>query len=96
MRGASSPNSSSSRASSRVDPRALAELVEIELVLLVRSSPRARFLRSARARRGELLADDPQRQELVALQAQDRLEALDVVLAEQAIAALRARGASSP
>src|SRR4029079_11918881 len=37
-----------------------------------------------------LLAEHPQRQELVALQAQDRLEALDVVLAEEPVAALRA------
>src|SRR4051812_26342301 len=41
-----------------------------------------------RGGRAQLLADDPQRQELVALQAQDRLEPLDVVLAEQPVAAL--------
>ena len=40
-----------------------------------------------RRRRRELLADHPQRQELVALQAQDRLQPLDVVLAEQPVAA---------
>ena len=39
---------------------------------------------------GELLADHAQRQELVALEAQDRLEPLDVVLAEEPVAALRA------
>ena len=37
----------------------------------------------------ELLADHPQRQELVALQAKDRLEPLDVVLAEEPVATLR-------
>src|SRR6185437_16928171 len=38
---------------------------------------------------GELLADHAQGQELVALQPEDRLEPLDVVLAEQPVAALR-------
>ena len=38
----------------------------------------------------ELLADHPQRQELVALHAQDRLQALDVGLAVEAVAARRA------
>jgi hypothetical protein len=37
----------------------------------------------------ELLADHAQRQELVALQAQDRAQPLDVLLCEQAIAAAR-------
>ena len=43
-----------------------------------------------RARAVELLADDPERQELVALEPQDRREALDVVGREQPIAAARA------
>src|SRR5262249_60463226 len=38
--------------------------------------------------RRQLLTDHPQRQELISLQAQDRLQALDVVLAEEPIAAL--------
>src|SRR5204863_9030430 len=38
---------------------------------------------------GQLLPDHAQRQELVALEPQDRLEALDVVLAEEPVAALR-------
>jgi hypothetical protein len=37
--------------------------------------------------RGELLADDPQRQELVALQAQDGAQARDVGLRVQPVAA---------
>src|SRR2546429_584889 len=37
-----------------------------------------------------LLPDDPERQELVPLQAQDRLQALDVVLAEEPVTALGA------
>jgi hypothetical protein len=41
---------------------------------------------------GELLPDHPKRQELVALQPQDRLEPLDVLLAEQPVAAARALG----
>ena len=61
-----------------------------------RRAPRRRRRRSfARARR-ELLADHAQRQELVALEAQDRLEPLDVVLAEQAVAALRALRRQQP
>src|SRR5207248_818588 len=43
-----------------------------------------------RERRGQFLADHPQRQELVPLQAQNRLQAVDVVLGEEAVAALRA------
>src|SRR5919201_3958459 len=42
-----------------------------------------------RRRRCELLADDVQRQKLVALETEDRLEPLDVFVAEHAIAALR-------
>src|SRR3984885_11572767 len=38
---------------------------------------------------GELLADHPQREELVALQAQDRPQALDVALRVETVAALR-------
>ena len=44
----------------------------------------------ARAPGGELLADDPQRQELVALQAQDRAQPLHVAARVEAIAAGRA------
>jgi len=45
-----------------------------------------------RAGRGELLADDAERQELVTLQPQNRLEPLDVVLAEHPVTALRPAG----
>ena len=44
----------------------------------------------ARAARGELLADDAQRQELVALQAQDRAQALHVAAGVEPVAARRA------
>jgi hypothetical protein len=70
---------------------ALAELAGVDLLFGVgerRGSPAA--LRLARSGRGQLLADDPQRQELVALEAQDRLQTLDVVLVEEAVAAFRA------
>src|SRR5262249_50884036 len=46
-----------------------------------------------RARRVQLVADHAQRQELVALEPQDRLEPREVVLAEQAVAARRPFGA---
>ena len=49
-----------------------------------------------RAGRVELLADHAQRQELVALEAQDRLQPLEVLGAEQAVAALRAPRSEQP
>ena len=89
-RGSRSPYSSSSRTNSRVDAGALAELVEVD------PRPRRRERRPAgalaapgRAGRRELLPDHAQRQELVALEPEDRLEALDVVLGEEPVAALR-------
>ena len=59
-----------------------------------RSPPPARAGRRRGASRGrrsghELLADHPQRQELVALQAQDRDQSLDIGLGEQPVAAAR-------
>ena len=44
---------------------------------------------------GQLLADHPQRQELVALQAQDRAQPFDVGLAVEAVAAGACGAASS-
>ena len=44
----------------------------------------------------ELVADHAQRQELVALQAQDRAQALDVLLREEAVAAARALRMQQP
>src|SRR5436190_2959756 len=75
----------------RRDRRALAQLAEIELVILLadrRSAAAAPFLAGAR-RRCQLLPDHAQWEELVALEAQDGLEPLDVVVAEEPVAALR-------
>ena len=73
------------------DGRALAQLGLVDLVLVAEdadaAAPRAV---ARRARAVELLADDPQRQELVALQPQDRRQPLDVVRREQPVAAARA------
>src|SRR4051794_33206171 len=72
-------------------PGPLAERRERQLLLVARE-PRGTAapagLRGGRRR--ELLADHAQRQGLVALQAQDRLEPLDVLLVEQAVPALGA------
>src|SRR5207249_10829016 len=67
-----------------------AELLERELALpLLEARDTAAPLR-LRARRRELLPDHAQRQELVPLEPQDRLQPLDVLLAEEAVATLRA------
>src|SRR5919199_3098557 len=72
------------------DPGAPAELPEVEVLLAAEPErPRPLAVLPASGRR-ELLADHPQRQELVALEAQDRLQPLDVLLAEEPVAALRA------
>src|SRR6478735_5524867 len=73
------------------DRRPLAELAEVQLIVGVRQADcaaSAPFLARA-GWRGELLSDHAQRQEFVALQAQNRLQPLDVVLAEEPVAALR-------
>ncbi len=57
---------------------------------------RAAALALRAAAGGELLADHAQRQELVPLQPQDRLEPLDVLLAEEAVAAARALRREQP
>src|SRR5579884_11777 len=72
-----------------VDACALAELLEIELLLSLVDHAAAPTPVLAGAR-FELLPDDAERQELVALQAEDRLQALHVVLREEPVAALRA------
>src|ERR671937_1506031 len=61
--------------------------MQVELAFFRRQPAPA--LAVARGGCGELLADDAERQELVALQAQDRLQPLDVFLAEEPVAALR-------
>src|SRR5579864_377526 len=72
----------------RLDPRTLAERLELEpfLRLAERRTPAPPLLARAGS---ELLADHAQRQELVALHAQDRLERLHVLLGEEPVAALR-------
>src|SRR6202022_4548327 len=61
-------------------PGALAELGEVDLALMFGERGRpAPFPLALRGRR-ELLPDHAQRQELVSLETQDRLEALDVLL----------------
>ena len=74
-----------------VDAGALAELREVELAPPARRAraDAAACARPRRARR-ELLPDHAERQELVALQPQDRLQPLDVLLAEEPVAAARA------
>src|SRR6266545_7469632 len=73
--------------------RTRAERLEVDL-LLVRTQPASGgTLTVGRAkRRGQLLPDDAQREELVALQAQDHLQAVDVVIGKQAVPALRPPG----
>src|SRR6266700_3529626 len=70
----------------------LAELGQVDIVLGVRD-PGARPVASLgalrRARRGQLLANHPQGEKLVALQPQNRLETLDVLFAEEPVATLR-------
>src|SRR5947199_3629686 len=73
------------------DRRPLAQLAEVELVLGLGDPPRAPApaLLARPRRRCELLPDHAQGQELVALEPEDGLEPLDVVLAEEPVAALR-------
>src|SRR4051794_24101199 len=72
------------------DPRPLAELVQLDLRLLLAERERPAPAAVAHGRRRELLADHPQGQELAALQAQHGAQPLDVVLAVEPVAALRA------
>ena len=69
----------------------LAQLGEVQLVVRLGQPgrPLAAALLPGSRRRGQFLPDHAQRQELVALEPQDRLEPLDVVLAEEPVAALR-------
>ena len=81
-RGSSSPNSSSSRARLRSMP-ARAQSVSRSISSSVPARERGTAAAALLARpRLQLLADHAQRQELVALQAQDRLQPLHVLLGE--------------
>ena len=79
-------------------PARLTELGEVELRLLLAEPGRAGAACAPRRRAAgcELLPDHPQRQELVALQPQDRLQPLDVLLAEEPVAAARALRRQQP
>ena len=79
-----------------VDARMGAELVELEVRLLPTQPDRLPPSARLGTRRGELLSDDSQRQELVALQPENRLQAVDVLLAEQAIPARRPARSQEP
>src|SRR6266545_2216541 len=77
--------------------RALGELARVELLLRARQACGALSpLRLRHRRRRQLLADHPERQELVTLEAQDRSQALDVVLVEEPVAALGALRREQP
>src|SRR5256714_4321110 len=80
----------------RGDARALAEAFEIDAVLVLAERRGAALAPLLPRPGGELLADHPQREELVALEPEDRLEPLDVVLAEQPVAPLRALRRQQP
>src|SRR5206468_8662287 len=73
-----------------VDPGALAELLQVEFGLLGRQARSPAPLAIARGGRRKLLADHAQREKLVALQPQNRLQPLEVLFAEEPVAALRA------
>src|SRR4051794_21220181 len=68
------------------DPGPPAELGHLDLLLLP-TQARGPTLDAVGRRSPKLLPDHAQRQELVALKAQDRHEALDVGLGEEAVAA---------
>ena len=84
-----SPNCSSSRTRERSMPARSHSVVDVERRLLVVAEGGRRALTPCLRRAGrELLADDAQRQELVALQAQNRPQPLEVLVAEEPVAAL--------
>src|SRR6266508_685239 len=70
--------------------RTRAERLEVDLLLVCTEPAPGGTLAVGRAkRRGQLLPDDAQWEELVALQPQDRLQPVDIVIGEQAVPALR-------
>src|SRR5207244_4206976 len=77
------------------DAGAVAELLQVEL-LLPRVDHAAAPATLLAGTGFELLPDHAQRQELVALQAQNRLQPLDVVLREEPVATLRAPRVQQP
>src|SRR3954469_8278022 len=79
----------------RVDARALAKLGQVELGLFLAQAGTPALAVTC-GRRGQLLADNPQWQKLVSLQPQNRLEPLQVVLAEEPVTALRSAWSEQP
>src|SRR5262245_22490370 len=71
------------------DARAAAELVEVDLLDRIAKPARPPPLAVGGSGSGELVADHAQRQELVALEPQDRLEPFEVMVGEEAVAATR-------
>jgi len=67
--------------------RTLAELVELDRLRPLAEADRSPPLAFARPGNRQFVADHAQRKELVALEAQDRHQALDVLLAEEPVAA---------
>src|SRR5438105_206158 len=80
----------------RIDACAVAELSEVELALLVGKTARLAPASFLRERRGKLLANHAERQELVPLQPEDRFEPVDVVLRKKPVAALRSLRRDQP
>ena len=80
--GESRPKSSSSFAELGRDPGPPAQLAELDQVDPLPQADRLAALALGRRGIGQLVADHAQRQELVALQAQDRHEPLDIMLGE--------------
>src|SRR5206468_9984527 len=72
-----------------VDRGARAELIELDRLLPIAGLERTLAPAFVRRGRRELLANHAQRQELVPLQAENRLEPLDVLVAEHPVPALR-------
>src|SRR5207253_652817 len=79
-----------------IDVGTVAELAEVELAVLRGEGAGLAAPTLLRGRRRELLADHTQRQELVPLQAQDRLQPVEVLLREQPVAALRSLRVHQP
>src|SRR5262249_47967038 len=79
-----------------IHPGTTAELVEVEMVLVAREPDRATRPSRLGPGRGELLLDHAEGQELVALKAQDGLQAFHVLIVEEPVAARSPAGGQQP